>query len=260
MGKRPPGPLVNNAIYNFLYRSGSPFTYIVLGVVCLAFLLFWLGSGNPETYAFVKSTFFTPSEFLRKPWTIFTYWIFTADLGLLLFIGLGLYFFASSLEREYGTKRFALAFSGLVLICPISFWLGYLFGVGDVPLMTVGLPVAGCLVAWAARHPHSKILLFMVVPIEARWVGWLTVIGVGIGYGWGHPLFSIFALLPLGLCYLYATRRLKLPEFPRKQKRVFFEKDYEGLDPDKRRAAEEERRRLRELFERSWKQGDEEDK
>jgi len=207
-------------------------------------------------YAFVRSTVFLPSEMFRKPWTIFTYWIFTGDLGVLLFIGLGLYFFASSLEREYGTGRFAAAFSVLLLICPFAFWLGYLFRGGDVPLMTIGLPVAGCLVAWAARHPHSKILLFMVVPIEARWVGWLTAIGVGIGYGWGHPFFSIFALLPLGLCYLFATKRLKIPEIPRLRKKFLLESDYEGLDPDRRRAAEEERRRLRELFERSWRQNE----
>src|SRR5205823_4373438 len=78
----------------------------------------------------------------------------------------------------------------------------------ETPLMFLFLPLSGVTVAWATRNPNSTILFMMVIPILAKWVGWITAGIVLFGYGAVHPFLGIAASLHLGLAYLYAANKI----------------------------------------------------
>jgi hypothetical protein len=98
----------------------------------------------------------------------------------------------------------------------------------------------------------------LIIPIQARWLGWLTVGMVLFGYGIGNPLFGLLACVHLGLAYLYAANYV--PFLPYGTTRFFRHKRYWKKserdetyirDVKKREIERQERERLRKLFEGS---------
>ncbi|MCH8274953.1 MAG: rhomboid family intramembrane serine protease [Armatimonadetes bacterium] len=234
-----------------LRRSGAPFSLGLLVLLVAFFLVLFLSSGGGSL---VRRLVFDPEHWGAQPWTALTYALVNLSPMGLLFIGFGLYYFGAGLERDWGTRRFAGAFLWLTVLTPLFFYLGSKFTEHPGLLLTMVVPAACCVVGWAVRYPRTQIRLWCVLPIEARWVGWFTAIAVPIGFSWGYPLFVAFAGAPFLLTYLYAAGQLRVPAFPMPQRRSrgAREGDYEGLNWEKRREAEAERRRLKELFERSW--------
>lgn len=242
--------------FRALQRSGSPLSLILVGTVVFVFLLGWLGSGSEIGVGALGALIYEPSLTWSQPWRLATYALLNFSPWGLLFVVLSLYFFGTILERRWGSERFSWYFLSQVVAFPLVFWLYYILSGSDVELSGMALPACSLLVAWGSLYPSEQVLLWFVLPVRGAWIGWLSGLIPVFSYGWGRPLLGVLIGVPFVLTWAYVTGRY--PRIGRMRRgRMFHEGDYEGRDWERLREAEEERRRLRELFERSWGEGDE---
>jgi membrane associated rhomboid family serine protease len=107
---------------------------------------------------------FVPSLFLIQPWTVFTYMFLHANFSHILFNMLGLYFFGPQVEDRLGGGRFLTLYfvSGLfgaatsMVLSPHS------------PIIGASAAVFGVQLAFAYFWPRAQLLIWGIVPVEAR--------------------------------------------------------------------------------------------
>src|SRR3954463_4882013 len=107
---------------------------------------------------------FVPSEALVHPWTVVTYMFLHGGFGHIFFNMLALYFFGPPVEQRMGGNRFITLYllSGIV---------GALFSIVlRVPVIGASGAVMGVSLAFARFWPRQQILIWGVLPIEARWL------------------------------------------------------------------------------------------
>lgn len=116
--------------------------------------------------------------FSLKVWTLLTYGFLhdNADIFHVLFNMLALFFLGPQFERRWGSREF------------LRFWLLCILGGGVLQLLfnivagnnglVVGASAAvmGLVGAWSWIFPKQKLLLFFVIPIEARRIVPLAVV------------------------------------------------------------------------------------
>jgi|GEM_PF-1928575 len=239
-----------------LRRTGAPLSFSLFTLEIAAFLLFFLTSGGAGGSLF-ESMAFSARSALSEPWSLVTYafaWPFDA-LWLALFVFLGLYYFAPALERGMGTRTFGWLLFCVTVSAPIAFWVGAAALRLEVNLASAALPVSAVIVGWATRYPEATVMLWFVIPVKGKWLGWFTAAVVALGYGWGTPARSVFALVPLAVAHFWVKGGVSLPAArPR---------GGSGDDAlsawEQKRKEEAERLRLKELFERSYRESDEEE-
>jgi membrane associated rhomboid family serine protease len=123
---------------------------------------------------------FYPSEVLVRPWTLVTYMFLHSGFGHIFFNMLALYFFGPPVEQRLGGNRFITLYllSGIVGAL-FSIVLGY-------PIVGASGAVMGVSLAFAKFWPRQQVLIWGVLPIEARWLvviyAAIDILGVG-GYG-----------------------------------------------------------------------------
>lgn len=106
-----------------------------------------------------------PALVLGRPWAVVTYMFLHAGPFHLLFNMLGLFFFGPRLEARLGERHFL----GLYLVSGLA---GALLSVFTPYARIVGASgaVFGVLLGFARYWPHERILIWGIVPIEARWL------------------------------------------------------------------------------------------
>lgn len=248
-----PGNPLDRLITN-LARSRSPASYVLLGLAFALWLVIWLLSGGPAALELCERLWFDSEMALARPWTFITYPLVHVGVGMILFAAIGLYFFAASLERAWGTSRFLVGFFVITVLTSVSIFVGTMIFGRPYTLASMGMPISCIIVAWATNNPTATVMLWFVLPLKAIWIGWITFVLALVGYSYGYPEMAAFVFVPFAVTWAYASGRLRLPS-PRGGRR---EGDYSGIAWEKRRQAEEERRRLKELFERSWPEDDDE--
>ncbi len=198
-----------------------------------------------------------------RPWSFLTYPI-AVDLGggygflSVVFSCWWLYFIGGEVERDLGHARFGI-FWGLMTIIPaLVMWAAMLIIGVMIPLIFMFLPLSGVTVAWCTRNPNSVINIMLVIPIKAKWLGWLTAGFVLFGYGFGHPMLGVFACLHLFIAWAYAMNRIPglaygKAVFTRKREgwKPIEKNDTYFADVKRREIERAERERLRKLFEGS---------
>ncbi len=142
-------------------------------------LVFLLQMAYPQVEQLLA---FHPGITFVRPWTAITYMFLHGGVWHLLFNMLGLYFFGSALETRLGSKHFlALYFvsglSGAALTFLDPSWIIGASG-----------GVFGVFLGFAYYWPRERILIWGILPVEARvLVGVMTVISLfGIGGGIAH--------------------------------------------------------------------------
>jgi membrane associated rhomboid family serine protease len=107
---------------------------------------------------------FYPTEVLLRPWTIVTYMFVHGSIGHIFFNMLALYFFGPPVEQRMGENRFITLYliSGIVGAL-LSMVLGN-------PILGASGAVMGVSLAFARFWPRQQILIWGVLPIEARWM------------------------------------------------------------------------------------------
>ena len=109
---------------------------------------------------------FVPALALREPWTIVTYMFLHAGTSHILFNMLGLYFFGPRVEARIGSTRFAQLYFASGITGAI---LSMIFA-AQSPIIGASGAVLGVTYAYARFWPRDKILLWMIIPIEVRWL------------------------------------------------------------------------------------------
>jgi signal transduction histidine kinase len=238
---------------------------IAIGVgILLSFFL----SGDPNRLPALLG--FIPSEAFSKPWTFLTYPFVFGGFGFIFFLAIFLFFFyqvGTQVEAEIGEKGMLLAFFGFTLIGSLSILAGSFVVPGGTVLVGPYLPIASIALIWGSRNRNQDIMFFGLIRMKAFWLAIILSVSVLFSFGTGAPLLGFFALIPLGLAWMYGDNKLPIPygRFdPRakkleKQARQREEKrSQEYLDKAKDKQKErEERERLRKLFESSLDDDDE---
>lgn len=161
-----------NAIERRLEWLAFPglFKYLtMLGVVVFAWQ--WIDPGAAEAIAFDRSKILE-----GEVWRVFSFIFapagvhrFTAIGALFLFFAVMIAFLISdSLESVWGPTRLTLYI--------VVAWLGLVVGqfIMDPPPMPTGSYLYSSLFfAFATYFPKYEFRLFMVLPVQVRWLGWL---------------------------------------------------------------------------------------
>jgi membrane associated rhomboid family serine protease len=114
---------------------------------------------------------FVPVYALTHPWTIVTYMFLHGSITHILFNMLGLYFFGSRVEQRLGSDRFLwLYFLSGISGALLSLWLA-----PHSALIGASAAVYGVVLAFARFWPTDKIYIWGVLPLEARWLVWITI-------------------------------------------------------------------------------------
>lgn len=93
----------------------------------------------------------------------------------LIFNGMLFFFVAPSLEERWGSKRFwvfvvATALGGSLFVS-LAWWLG----LSASPVLGFSSVCLGFLVAWGITYPKRELYFFGVLPINGRYLIWITL-------------------------------------------------------------------------------------
>lgn len=214
------------------FWSTIPVTKAVIGLWLLAFLI---------DHMFIMPVLnwlaFTPFAFPQALTGLLTYPFAIRGMGIfgLLMSGLVFYWFGGSLERSWGPRRFIVFLLATNVAAAILWALGLFLlvrppFVNAMPVIIVSgswFMISSVVAAWAWLNPDETILLFFILPMRSRWVGWLTIAGLGLLLPYGVlagrqpaliPVLGLFALGGVGVAYLYTEYQRKWGWIPRRKK------------------------------------------
>lgn len=94
----------------------------------------------------------------------------------LLFACLMMFMFGASLERAWGSMRYLL-FLAIVNVATLVVLEAGLFLLTRrfVQLPTPWLLLSSVIVAWAWLNPEQTVMFWFVIPMRAKWIGWITI-------------------------------------------------------------------------------------
>lgn len=176
---------------NFLQRERIPVTIAIVGANIVLFLAdFFTGHRLVPFFQFQVL-----GGILASPiWTPLVYPLLTPSIIAVLFACWWMWFMGGSLERSWSSQRFAVFFIAITLLTAGLIWLGafVLHHPGD--LIGLWIPLAALTCAWAAINPRERVV-WLIFPMEARWLAILTVIIIYFGGFEGDPILGLFFLL-----------------------------------------------------------------
>ncbi|MCE5199305.1 MAG: rhomboid family intramembrane serine protease [Armatimonadota bacterium] len=201
------GSSTTEKIAYWLFADRIPVTKGII-VLNVATLLAAALSGSAASLLFAFLGFNTPT-FLQTPWTMLTYplvWPSVNPLAV-FFAGYWLWFAGGSLERSWGTKRFAGYFFTMSAISALGLFAGSILT--HVPISTFGLwlPLAGVTISYAMLNPEQQILFFFVIPIKLKYLALIDAIILFVSYVTISPLLGVFALIGAAFAYWYVMPR-----------------------------------------------------
>jgi membrane associated rhomboid family serine protease len=158
--------------------SDTPAVFGLLVIMLVFFAAGFLVSGLGQDLATwlgwpIDTRWFAQLRF----WQILTYPLVHLDFWSMLFDAIVLFFFGSVLERAWGTPRF-LAFFFLSGIIAGLAAIGMQFIIPSLPGgYFIGMTghFVGLGVAYGAINPTARIYIYFVLPVEARWLGWISI-------------------------------------------------------------------------------------
>lgn len=245
-----------NDLLNQIRRNGTIVSALLTVALAAMFLLEWLAHfGSAALLAFRVGEG-------SSPFTAFTYPFASAGDGNALlnviFSCLWLWQVGGQIESEIGSQRFAALWVIGSVMPALFLKLASLMLPYAGVLAGAWLPLAALTVVWASRNPNAVVRFNLIIPIQAKWLGVLTVLLVLFAMGNGNPLIGVVACLHLAFAWAYASGRFPFLPYGRATigaSRVAHKADLMSpayYDEVRRREQErEERDRLRRLFERS---------
>ncbi|MCC7231268.1 MAG: hypothetical protein IT203_12820 [Fimbriimonadaceae bacterium] len=208
----------------------------------------------------------------QKLWTLLTYpWAtmpFASGLALVCFVFLCMWVFwtGGTIERDLGPAKYIGLWTAMILLPALFISLlgpvvGSLYGAAGL-----WLPEAGITIVWCTRNPTAQIMMYGIIPLSGKWLGWVTVATTILLAGFGNPLLGVVCALHLPVAFAFASNRIPAFTYNRGASTSFAKakmgdranlKKSEKMDPKyydevkKREKEREERERLRKLFESS---------
>jgi membrane associated rhomboid family serine protease len=135
---------------------------------------------------------FVPAQVLTRPWTIITYMFVHGGFGHILFNMLSLFFFGPRVESRLGGRRFAT----LYLVSGIMGAVASVFFAPNAAIIGASGAVFGVMLAFATFWPRDQILIWGILPVEARvMVIAMTAMAVVFGFTGAQAGVAHFAHL-----------------------------------------------------------------
>jgi membrane associated rhomboid family serine protease len=118
------------------------------------------------------SLVFVPRYVLFRPWSIVTYMFLHGGFMHILFNMLGLYFFGPRVEARIGSRRFVQLYfvSGIA-----GALLSFVFA-PSAAIVGASAAIFGVMLAFATFWPRDQIMIYGIIPIEARWLVIITTV------------------------------------------------------------------------------------
>lgn len=201
------------------YTRSSFFGYLTPGVKWLlisntvAFLLYYLGGQAVQENA--KAAFgLVPAGVLKNfyLWQLVTYMFLHAGITHLLFNMLALWMFGSTLEQDWGTRRFLkyYFYCGIaagVCVVAVNSALG---GINwFIPTMGASGAIFGLLLAFGVMYPNQTVLMNFLFPIKAKYmVAIYAAIELLLTFGPNTGVSTVAHLGGMLFGYIYLKSRL----------------------------------------------------
>lgn len=121
---------------------------------------------------------FLPDRILAgQVWRLVTFIFIPTSTNIFLY-AITLYFYyvvGDILEREWGTTKFTLYYvSGVVLTVIAALLLGLATGSSYITLASAYYVNLSLFFAFATLYPENTVLLFFILPIKMKWLGWFS--------------------------------------------------------------------------------------
>jgi len=212
------------------YAIHNLMTYVV-GLYAIGYVIQIMA---PEFYYMFLSL--DPTAILRgQIWRLVTFIIYPPSTNIFYFL-ISMYLYYSigrTLEYQWGAFRFNLyLYTGILLHIVAAFVCQYIFGVNFGILFGTYYLNYSLFFAFAATYPEMQFLLFFIIPIKAKWLGYINGIYFGVTILAGffanhltynmilglakagiivHPAYSLMALLSLGnfLIFFFGMRNMR---------------------------------------------------
>lgn len=167
-------------------QTGFPFT-IALMVLKLASLFF---ATVPSLGVFMNRLVFIAPIGLKMPWTLWTYSALAGGGFFSFLFNVGLtYWFCSSLERSWGTGKFALFFGAVTGATALSLALGAWL-LHTTFFAESLLPIAACALAWGLVNGDEQVSL-MFIPMRGIHMALVAVGYVMFEYAGSRPPIAL---------------------------------------------------------------------
>jgi membrane associated rhomboid family serine protease len=139
----------------------TPWVKNIVIVTVLVFFVQYTARGVIEPWLT-----FVPGGALVRPWTFVTYMLLHGGLGHIFWNMLGLFFFGPRVEARLGSQRFLT----LYVLSGIAGALLSMVLAPGVAVIGASAAVLGVTMAFARFWPREQILIWGIIPIEARWL------------------------------------------------------------------------------------------
>lgn len=145
----------------------TPWTRRLLLVNVVVFVVTYYGDRT-----LMQQLAFVPGLLGSRPWTTVTYMFLHAGVWHLLFNMVVLFFFGPRLEVRLGGRGFLGLYFASGLSGALLSWAFLFAGLTDPRVAIVGASgaVFGLLLGFARYWPRERLLLWGIVPVEARWL------------------------------------------------------------------------------------------
>ncbi len=160
-----------------------------------------------------------PFLFLRNffVWTPITYMFIHADFGHILFNMLGLYFFGTIIERQWGSDEFLVLYLSTGILSGIlSLLVFYATGTMNVFLLGASGAIYGVLLVFATLYPNAQLYVFGLFPVRAKI---LIVIYIGMqlllltGQGSRSNVAYLTHLFGIAVAWVYLLVRHRIDPY-----------------------------------------------
>ena len=199
----PDSPL--DSLRDFVRRGGVPVTLAIISVNVLTFLAVFFSPARTGTFLLTEAVF-SGGSFIRAPWTLLTYALVSLPpISFWTIINLVIFWLSGgSLERGWGSKRYAIFFFALTLASSLSLVIGgLLLHTMPPPLFGVLLPWTGLIVAFCMLNPEQQITVYFF-PVKAKYLAIGVTAWTYLNYGsMLGPIMGLFALGGILAAYLY---------------------------------------------------------
>jgi membrane associated rhomboid family serine protease len=154
-----------------------------------------------------QTLWFYPPQMLLKPWTVVTYMFLHGGFGHIFFNMITLAFIGPMVEERLGARRFL----NLYVVSGIAGALVSSVLVANSPIVGASAAIYGVLLALARFWPRLRLMIYGVIPVEARWLVLIyaafdLVMGIG-GQRLGVANFAHLGGLVGGALYLLFLER-----------------------------------------------------